>query len=85
MGRQIAYIAAPDEAVRQGLLGAGLNEWFADALVGLYQDYRRSGPGGYAAQVTGTIERLTGHPARSLDDLLGEIAPSIHAARDDRT
>jgi len=84
MGRQITYIAAPDEAVRQGLLGAGLNEWFADALVGLYQDYRRSGPDGYAAQVTGTIERLTGHRPRSLDDLLAEIAPSIHAARDDR-
>jgi len=75
MRRQITYVAVPDEAARQGLLGAGLNEWFADALVGLYQDYRRSGTDGYAAQVTGTIERLTGRPARSLDDLLGEIAP----------
>ena len=76
MGRQITYVDAPDDAVRHGLLSAGLNEWFANALVGLYQDYRRSGTDGYAAQVTDTVERLTGHPARSLDDLLGEIQPT---------
>jgi uncharacterized protein YbjT (DUF2867 family) len=76
MGRQITYVDAPDDAVRRGLLGAGLNEWLVNALVGLYQDYRRSGTDGYAAQVTGTVERLTGRPARSLDDLLGEMAPT---------
>jgi len=76
MGRQITYVDAPDDAVRQGLLGVGLNEWLVNALVGLYQDYRRSGTDGYAAQVTDTVERLTGRPARSLDGLLGEIAPT---------
>jgi uncharacterized protein YbjT (DUF2867 family) len=70
LGRQITYIDAPDDAVRQALLGAGLTDWFAGALVGLYQDYRRSGTDGYAAQVTSTVQRLTGRPARSLDDLL---------------
>ena len=78
-GRHITYVGAPDDAVRQALLGAGLDEWFASALVGLYQDYRRSGTGGYAAQVTRTVERLTGRPARSLDDLLAEIAPTLQA------
>ena len=68
-----------DEAAHQALLGFGLDEWFANALVGLYQDYRRSGTGGYAAQVTRTVERLTGRPARSLDDLLAEIAPTLQA------
>ena len=67
--------------MRQGLLGAGLTEWFANALVGLYQDYRRSGTGGYAAEVTGTVERLTGRRARSLDDLLNEIGPGLQATR----
>jgi uncharacterized protein YbjT (DUF2867 family) len=75
LGRPVSYVNAPDSAVRQALLGAGLSPWFADALVGLYQDYRRSGTVGYAAQVTDTIQRLTGRPARSLDDLLSEIAP----------
>jgi uncharacterized protein YbjT (DUF2867 family) len=81
-GRRITYVDAPDDTVRQGLLGAGLTEWFANALVGLYQDYRRSGTGGYAAQVTDTVERLTGRPARSLDDLLNEIGPGLQATRD---
>jgi uncharacterized protein YbjT (DUF2867 family) len=75
LGRPVSYVDAPDSAVRQALLGAGLSPWFADALVGLYQDYRRSGTVGYAAQVTDTVQRLTGRPARSLDDLLSEIAP----------
>ncbi|HEV2254672.1 MAG TPA: DUF3224 domain-containing protein [Streptosporangiaceae bacterium] len=80
MGRRISYVGASDDAVRQALLGAGLTGWFANALVGLYQDYRRSGTGGYAAQVTETIPRLTGRPARSLDDLLGEISPTHPAS-----
>jgi hypothetical protein len=83
LGRQITYVDAPDEAVRDGFLGAGLNAWFAGALVGLYQDYRRSGTDGYAAQVTDTVERLTGRPARSLDDLLAEIAPDLKATQGD--
>jgi uncharacterized protein YbjT (DUF2867 family) len=74
MKRKITYVDAPDDAVRQALVGAGLSAWFANALVGLYQDYRRSGTDGYAAGVSDTVQRLTGRPARSLDDLLGETA-----------
>jgi uncharacterized protein YbjT (DUF2867 family) len=80
LGRPISYVSVPDDAVRQALLGAGLTAWFADALTGLYQDYRRSGTDGYAAQVTGTVQQLTGRPARSLDDLIGEIAPTRPAS-----
>jgi uncharacterized protein YbjT (DUF2867 family) len=76
LGRRISYVDAPDEAVLQALRSAGLSEWFAGALVGLYQDYRRSGTDGYAAQVTDTVSRLTGRPSRSLDDLLAELAPN---------
>jgi len=79
LGRRISYAGASDDAVRRALLGAGLTEWFANALVGLYRDYRRSGTDGYAAQITGTIQRLTGRPARSLDGLLGEISPTFPA------
>jgi len=73
MGRPISYVDAPDDAVRQALLGAGLSGWFAGALVGLYQDYRRSGTDGYAAQVTDTVQSVTGRSPRSVDDLLGEL------------
>jgi uncharacterized protein YbjT (DUF2867 family) len=80
LGRRISYVGASDDAVRQALLGAGLTTWFAGALVGLYQDYRRSAADGYAAQVTGTVQRLTGRPPRALDDLLSETA--VHGASD---
>jgi uncharacterized protein YbjT (DUF2867 family) len=71
-GRTITYIDAPDDAVRRNLLGFGLGKWLVGALVDLYQDYRRSGADGYAAQVTDTVERLTAHQARSLEQLLAE-------------
>lgn len=74
MGRPISYVDVPDDAVRQALLDAGLTAWFAGALIGLYQDYRRSGPDGYAAQVTGTVAELTGRAPRSLGDLLAGTA-----------
>jgi hypothetical protein len=49
-----------------------MSEWMVGALVDLYQDYRRSGTDGYAATVSDTVERATGQPARSLEQLLGE-------------
>jgi uncharacterized protein YbjT (DUF2867 family) len=72
LGRPITYVDAPDEAVRTALLGFGLGEWLVEALIELFQDYRRSGTDGYAARVTDTVERLTGRPPRSLDQLLAE-------------
>jgi uncharacterized protein YbjT (DUF2867 family) len=73
LGREIAYVDAPDDAVRHALSGFGLGDWLVGALVDLYQDYRRSGTDGYAARVTDTVQRLTGRPPRTLDELLAEL------------
>ena len=72
LGRAITYVDAPDEAVRDTLLGYGLGDWLAGSLVDLLQDYKRSGTDGYAAAVTDTVRQLTGRPPRSLDQLLAE-------------
>jgi uncharacterized protein YbjT (DUF2867 family) len=74
LGREIAYVDVPDDAVRDALLGFGLDAWFAGALVGLLAEYRRSGTDGYVSTVTDTVERVTGRPPRSLDALLAEAA-----------
>ena len=74
LGRPVSYVEVPDDAVRQTLLGFGMDEWTVNALVELYQDYKRSGTDGYAAEVTSTVEDLTGSPARSLDQLLSELS-----------
>lgn len=80
MGRQITHVGVPDDAVRRTLAGFGMGDWMAGALVDLFQDYRRSGRDGYAAQVTDAVQRLTGKAPRSLDDLLTEVLPE-RAAR----
>jgi uncharacterized protein YbjT (DUF2867 family) len=72
LGREVTYIDAPDDSIRGALLGFGMPEWVVGALVDLYQDYRRSGTDGYAAQVTDTVQQLTGRAPRTLDQLLGE-------------
>jgi uncharacterized protein YbjT (DUF2867 family) len=71
--RPIACVDVPDDAVRRALTGYGVGRWLADALVELYQNYRRSGTDGYAADVSDTVQRLTGRPARTLDELLSEL------------
>jgi uncharacterized protein YbjT (DUF2867 family) len=71
LGKTITYVAAPDDAVRESLRGFGLGDWMVEGLVDLYQEYRRSGTDGYAAQVTDTVQRLTGRPPRTLVDLVG--------------
>lgn len=71
LGRTVRYVEAPDDDVRQALSGYGMGDWLANGLIELFQDYRRSGQDGYAAQVTDAVARLTGRPARGLDELLG--------------
>ena len=72
LGRQIAFVDVPDDAVRQTLLGFGIGEWMAGGLVDLFQGYKRSGTDGYAAAVTDTVQRVTGRAPRSLDMMLEE-------------
>jgi uncharacterized protein YbjT (DUF2867 family) len=76
MGRQVNHVMVPDDAVRTALSGFGMGDWMVGALVDLFEDYRRSGPAGYAAQVTDAVKRLTGRDPRSLDSMLSETMPA---------
>jgi hypothetical protein len=66
----VQYVPVDDALARSAMLGAGIGEWLADGLVELYQDYRRSGTDGYAAQVHGTVLEVTGSRPRTLDQAL---------------
>ena len=72
LARPVAYVPVPDDAVAQALSGMGMGRWMVGSLVELFQDYSRSGVDGYAAQVTDAVQRLTGRPPRTLDELLAE-------------
>jgi hypothetical protein len=75
-GGEIAFVDVPDEAVRDTLLGFGMDEWLVGAIVDLGAEYRRCGTAGYPARVTGTVQELAGHEPRSLDQLLEESWPT---------
>ena len=70
LGRPVRYVPVDDDAARAAMLSAGLGEWLADALIELYQDYRRSGTTGYASLVHGTVLDVTGARPRTLDQAL---------------
>ena len=81
MGRPVEYVDVPLEAFRETMLGYGLQRWLVDGLANMFEDYQRSGAGGYAARVTDTVERITGRPSRSLDGLLAEWRASTTAGQ----
>jgi uncharacterized protein YbjT (DUF2867 family) len=70
--REINFVAVPDDAMRDTLLGFGMDGWLVGAIVDLGAEYRRCGTDGYPCRVTRTVEELTGREARSLDRLLEE-------------
>ncbi len=72
LGRTVTYVPVPDDAVQQALAGMGMAAWMVNSLVELFADYRDSGTGGYAAQVTDAVQELAGRAPRTLDQLLSE-------------
>jgi uncharacterized protein YbjT (DUF2867 family) len=72
LGRPVRYVAVDDDTAHAALLGAGLHRWMADALIELYQDYRRSGTDGYAAQVSTAVQEITGSVPRTLTQALAD-------------
>jgi len=72
--KPVRYLNLSDEQLKAGLLGAGQSEWQATALVEL-NTYARQG---HASVVTDTVARITGKPARSLEQWLREHAEAFH-------
>ncbi len=73
LGRTVTYMVVPDDAMRQGLLSAGLPDWYADSLVKLYQFYRQGG----GASVTPDLEQLIGRKPRTMNAYLQENAEAF--------
>ena len=63
-GREVEYVAVPDAAAREGMVGAGIPDFYADALLELFAWYRT----GAAAPVSDDVPRILGRPARSADE-----------------
>jgi uncharacterized protein YbjT (DUF2867 family) len=76
LDRRITYTPVPDEAMRQGLLGAGLSEWYAESVVKLYRFFRQGG----GAPVTTDLEQLIGRQPRTMEMYLQENVAALRGA-----
>lgn len=56
LGREVKHVEVPVEAARGAMVGMGMSEWLADALVGLFNLYNE----GRAARVTDAVHEVTG-------------------------
>jgi uncharacterized protein YbjT (DUF2867 family) len=75
-GREIKYVDLTAEQFKQALLGAGLPEWSANALVDLQQFYRRGG----ASAVTRDVEQLLGRKSTSFEQFSRDYAQAFQRA-----
>ncbi len=55
-GRKVQYVEVPDAAARHAMLDAGMPTWMVDAMMELHGINKA----GYAAQVTDTVQKLSG-------------------------
>ena len=60
----------PLEAGRQGMIGMGLGEWFADAMTEYFQAFSED----YGDFTTPDVAQVTGHPARSYETFAQDFA-----------
>jgi uncharacterized protein YbjT (DUF2867 family) len=70
VGREIRYMDVSGDALKAGLLDAGLEEWLVDDLVALNKAFA----GGAGEGVTDDVERLTGRPARTFAQFVADYA-----------
>ena len=74
--REIRYVDLPAEQFKQALIGAGLPEWSANALVDLQQFYRR----GSASAVTRDVEQWLGRKPISFEQFSRDYAQAFQRA-----
>lgn len=72
-GRNIRYVDIPMSEQRKAMLGSGMPEWQADALLGLQEFYLQ----GHGGELTDDILRVTGHAPRNLEQFLAANASAF--------
>src|SRR5690348_2435657 len=73
LGKPVTYVALPQEAARQTMLGFGLPRWFVGNVV----DYGTAYSGGWGDFVTSDLKEVTGHEARSFKQFARDFAPAF--------
>jgi uncharacterized protein YbjT (DUF2867 family) len=74
LGRPVKYVPIPPEAVADNIRKMGWGEWAASVM----RDYSAAYGRGWGDFVTDDVKKLTGHPARSIEQFAREVlAPAL--------
>jgi len=76
LGKKVKYVDVPLEAGREGMLGMGMPEWFADAMT----EYIKAFSEGLGDFTTNDFEEITGHPARSYETFARDFSQAFAPA-----
>jgi uncharacterized protein YbjT (DUF2867 family) len=71
LGRRVVHVEETDDEAWARLRRAGLPPWLAAGQIALYGYQRAGGP---TAEVSDAVERLTGRPARGLEEFARDHA-----------
>jgi len=72
--RLIVYVDVPEEVAAAAMAQNHLPDWMVSAMLELHGMAKA----GYAGNITNTVEKLTGLPARSIYDFAGDCATVFH-------
>lgn len=77
LGREVAYVPVPPEAVADAVRKYGADEWTA----GILRDYCAAYARGFGDFVTDGVQRVSGHAPRSIDDFAREVLAPLARAK----
>lgn len=66
LNKQVNYVPVPHETSREGMMSMGFSPFIVDGYIELNEGFS----GGFADTTTENVEKLAGHPARSLKDFI---------------
>jgi uncharacterized protein YbjT (DUF2867 family) len=72
-GKEIEYVAVPEEAAAAAMKEAGMDNWLAEKLAEIMAWFSE----GHYAEVTDTVEKVTGNKPRNFRDFAAEFAYSV--------
>ncbi len=70
IGRKVSYADTPEEAIRDGLLSSGMDEWLVDEYMAFFRAFKL----GHMDMVTSDFEKLTGRKPRTIRDFARDYA-----------
>ena len=73
LGKQVNYVALPQDAAQQAMLGLGLSRWFVGNVV----DYGREYSDGWGDFTTSDFKDITGQEARTFKQFATDFAPAF--------